>query len=129
MIARDLREWIAQLEKEKELLRIKDEIKLEPDVGAIGKAICDLQGPGVLAENVYGYKTGVSIGLSAAYRRTAMAMGLPKTASYDEIKTKWRSTFDKYPFNLPTHLIYLFISLWIPYVLCIKLLFLLHQGK
>ncbi len=98
MIARDLREWIEQLKKEGDLLSLPNEIKLEPDMGAIGKAICDLQGPGVLAEKVYGYDNArVAIGLCAAFRRSAMAMGLPKTASFKEIKTKWRETFTKYP--------------------------------
>ncbi len=97
MIARDMREWISQLEKEGELLRVKDELKLEPDIGAIGKAICDLQGPGLLAENVYGYNTRLCMGLHAAFRRTAMAMGLPKEASFKEIKDKWKSAFANYP--------------------------------
>ena len=55
MIHRDLREWIDDLENNGELLRIKEEIKLEPDVGAIGRAVCDFRGPGILAENIAGY--------------------------------------------------------------------------
>jgi UbiD family decarboxylase len=89
MIARDVREWLSQLEKEGELLRIREEIKLEPDIGALGKAVCDIQGPGVLAENVSGYKTKLCVGLHGAFRRTAMAMGLTKNASFGEIKEKW----------------------------------------
>ena len=57
MIAKDLREWLSQLEKEGELLKIKEELKLEPDIAALGKAVCDIQGPGILAENVAGYDT------------------------------------------------------------------------
>jgi UbiD family decarboxylase len=97
VIAKDLREWLSQLEKEGELLRIKEELKLEPDIAALGKAVCDIQGPGILAENVAGYETKLCIGLNAAFRRTAMALGLPKEASFDEIKAKWRSGFAKYP--------------------------------
>ncbi len=97
MIAWDLREWLDQLEKENELLRIKEELNLEPDIGAIGKAVCDLQGPGILAENIAGYKIKLCIGLSASFKRTAMALGLAKEANFGEIKGKWRNAFDKYP--------------------------------
>ncbi|MFC2001331.1 UbiD family decarboxylase [Chloroflexota bacterium] len=97
MIARDLREWLGQLESEGELLRIKEELSLEPDIGALGKAVCDLQGPGILAENIAGYKTGLCIGLSASFKRSAMAMGLPSEASFKEVKAKWKSAFEKYP--------------------------------
>jgi UbiD family decarboxylase len=97
MIARDLREWLDQLDSEGNLLRIKEELNLEPDIGALGKAVCDLQGPGILAENISGYNTQLCIGLSASFKRSAMALGLPREASFKEIKEKWRSTFDKYP--------------------------------
>ncbi|MFC1872280.1 UbiD family decarboxylase [Chloroflexota bacterium] len=97
MIARDLREWIDQLEKAGELIRIKEELKLEPDIGALGKAVCDLEGPGIFAENIAGYNTPLSICLHASFRRTGMAMGLPKDATFRQIKDKWLSTYDKYP--------------------------------
>jgi len=73
MAYRDLRDWIEHLEKDGELIRIKDEISIEPDAGAIGRAVCDLEGPGVLAENVAGFKTSLAIGLHASWRRAAMA--------------------------------------------------------
>ena len=38
-----------------------------------------------------------SMGLGASYGKGAMAIGLPKEASFKEIKAKWSSTFDKYP--------------------------------
>ena len=97
MIARDLRSWLNQLEEAGDLMKIPDELRLEPDIAALGKAVCDLQGPAILAENVYGYKTKLCIGLSAAFRRMAMALGLPKEASFHDIKAKWRSGFEKYP--------------------------------
>jgi UbiD family decarboxylase len=97
MIARDLREWLDQLENEGELIRIKEQLNLEPDIGALGKALCELQGPGVLVENVARYKTGLCIGLGASFSKTAMALGLPKDASFHEIKTKWRDAFVDYP--------------------------------
>jgi len=99
---RDLREWIDHLESEGELLRLKEEISLEPDIGAIGKAICDmnkggLSAPGIVAENIVGCNTTLAIGLDAAWNRTAMAFGLPKDASFKEQKEAWQKAYDRYP--------------------------------
>ena len=93
MAYRDLRDWIDHLEKDGELIRIKDEISIEPDAGAIGRAVCDLEGPGVLAENVAGFNTPLAIGLHASWRRAAMAIGLPKTSSHKEQVAAWDSFF------------------------------------
>ena len=95
MAYRDLRDWIEHLEKDGELIRIKDEISIEPDAGAIGRAVCDLEGPGVLAENVAGFKTPLAIGLHASWRRAAMAVGLPKISSHREQVAAWDSFFKR----------------------------------
>ena len=97
MIYRDFREWIAHLEQEGELVRVKREIHLEPDSGAIGRAILDIDGPAVLAENVYGYETKMATGLFASLRRVAMAMGLPKNASFKEQKEAIHRAYQRYP--------------------------------
>ncbi|MDP2728648.1 MAG: UbiD family decarboxylase, partial [Dehalococcoidia bacterium] len=97
MAYRDLREWIDHLDQEGELLRIKEEINLEPDAGAIGRAICDIQGPGILAENVAGFENRMSICLHASFRRAAMAMGLPKETSLREQKQAWLKAYDRHP--------------------------------
>ena len=97
MIYRDFREWIVGLEKEGELIRIKEEIHLEPDSGAIGRAVLDIDGPGILAENIYGYETKMTTGLFASLRRVALAMGLPKTASFKEMKEAVLRAYDNFP--------------------------------
>ena len=51
MIYRDMREYINHLRKEGELITLEEEIALEPDVGAIARALCDVRGPAVLAKN------------------------------------------------------------------------------
>ncbi len=95
MAYQDLRDWIAHLENNGELIRIKDEISIEPDAGAIGRAVCDLESPAVLAENVAGFKTPLAIGLHASWRRAAMAAGLPKTNSHREQVKAWDSFFKR----------------------------------
>ncbi|MBI2832506.1 MAG: UbiD family decarboxylase [Chloroflexi bacterium] len=104
---KDLREFISRLEKEGELVRVKEEVKLEPDVGAMGTAILDLnehgvEAAGALCENVYGCDLPLSIGLQSSFRRTALAYGLPKTASFKELKQAWLKGYDRYPIKSRT---------------------------
>lgn len=86
---RDLRDWVDHLEKNDELIRIREQIQIEPDAGAIGRAVCDLEGPAVLAENVAGFETPMSIGLHASWRRSAMAVCLPKMSGHKEQLRAW----------------------------------------
>ncbi|MFC1815012.1 UbiD family decarboxylase [Thermodesulfobacteriota bacterium] len=97
MYYRDLRDWIQALEKEGDLLRIKEEVKLEPDVGAIGRAVCDVEGPGIFIENPSGIKTPLTICLHASWRRAAMAMGLPKESTRSEQIQAWIDAYKRYP--------------------------------
>jgi len=101
MAFRDLREWIKHLESEGKLIRLKEEINLEPDIGAIGKAICEISkhasAPGILAENIVGCDSKLCIGLEAGWDRTAMAFGLSKDATFKEQKEAWLKAYDRYP--------------------------------
>ncbi len=98
MVYRDLREWIEHLETEGELVRLKEEIRLEPDVGAISRAIADVQGLGVLADNIFGFHDArIAIGLSASWRRSAMTLGLPKESSHREMVKAWEKALGRYP--------------------------------
>ncbi len=98
MIYSDLREWITDLDKHGELLRIKEEINLESDVGAIGQACRAVNGPGILAERIHGYKDArLSIYLPGSLQRAGMALGLSKEASPREQKEVWLRAYEKYP--------------------------------
>ena len=99
MAYRDLREWMARLEREGELVRVKDEVRLEPDIGAIGRAILNTDGPAVWAEKLFGFDDTRSlvIGLAATDSRVGMALGLPKDSTMSEQKSLWLSAYDKKP--------------------------------
>ncbi|MFH1775923.1 MAG: UbiD family decarboxylase [Chloroflexota bacterium] len=99
MAYRDLREWINRLEQEDELVRVTEEIRLEPDIGAIGRAISDLDGPAILAENIFGFAdTGrLAIGLTGTQQRVSLALGLAKDTPIREQKRYWLEAYDKYP--------------------------------
>ena len=54
-VYKDLREFLAALEEEGQLVRIKDEVMPEPDIGAAGRAASRMtDGPAVLFENIKG---------------------------------------------------------------------------
>ena len=99
MAFKDYREWVAFLEREGELLRIDKEIPPEPDVGAIGRAICDVEGPGVLLENVSGFNIKLAIGLHASWRRANAALGLPLDATRREQTEFIMKAYDSHPLN------------------------------
>jgi len=86
---RDLRDWIQKLEKEGDLLRITEEIRPEPDVGAIMRAATDIQGPGILAEKISGFESPLATCLLAAWRRVALALDLPKDTSPSQMVKVW----------------------------------------
>ncbi|MFC1894175.1 UbiD family decarboxylase [Chloroflexota bacterium] len=92
---RDLRDWIERLEKEGELLRIREEISPEPDVGALGRATCDIEGPGILAEKITGFEGRLATCLMASWRTTALALDLPKDTSRRDMVKAWMDAFDR----------------------------------
>ncbi|MBI2854464.1 MAG: UbiD family decarboxylase [Chloroflexi bacterium] len=103
MAYRDLREWLQALDANGELLKIKEEIRLEPDVGAIGGALCELQGPAVLAENICGYRDArLTLRLHATLPRTALALGLPKGSGPSDQTELWRKAYKNYPLKSRT---------------------------
>jgi len=95
--ASDLRHWLDFLQDDNDLWIIEDEVKPEPDIGAIGKAISDTQGPAALIKNVRGYKSPLAIGVHGAPRRVAKALGLEKDANNDQVIEAWSRALSRYP--------------------------------
>jgi len=58
--ARDLREWLASLKSDGDLWEIENEVMPEPDIGAIGKAISETQGPAALIHRIKGVHRSAS---------------------------------------------------------------------
>lgn len=94
---RDLREWLESLKSDGDLWEIEDEVMPEPDIGAIGKAISETQGPAALIRRVKGYRTPVAIGVHSATRRIARAMDRPANATHDQIMDAWNEAYARYP--------------------------------
>lgn len=59
-VYKDLQEFLQTLEEEGQLVRVKDEVMPEPDIGTAGRVAANLNnGPAVFFEKVKGYNTPV----------------------------------------------------------------------
>jgi len=85
MAYKDFREWIAKLEEEGELLRIKAEVDWRGEIGAVTRKALANGEAATLFENIKDYQTGrctrLFQGGLATKERVALMLGLPKDAS------------------------------------------------
>jgi vanillate/4-hydroxybenzoate decarboxylase subunit C len=94
----DLRGFLAALEAENQLLRIHQEVKLEPDLGAAGCAVSRLDGntaPALLFENIDGFENAkVALNVHGSWANHALMLGLPKDTPLKEqcfeLAARWR---------------------------------------
>ncbi len=99
MAYRDLREFIAQLEKEGDLQRIGAEVDWDLELSHISKLNDEKGGPALLFENVKGYSTPVFCSALATPRRLAIALDLPRHLSVMGVAREWmrRTVREKIP--------------------------------
>lgn len=71
---RDLREFLSRLEAEGELARVKVQVGLEYEVGAICRKVLDGRGPALLFEDPGGSAHSLATDLLATRRRVALAL-------------------------------------------------------
>jgi UbiD family decarboxylase len=75
----DLREFLAHLESQKQLLRVKDEVDVKYEIAAGMRKTSDIGGPALLFENVKGYPGWrVLGGLFATRKLVALGLGVPQ---------------------------------------------------
>src|SRR5436189_6178470 len=74
---RDLREWIALLEREGELIRVPAEVDAELEITEINDRVVKRGGPALLFENVKGSDHALLINQFGTERRMAMAFDAP----------------------------------------------------
>jgi UbiD family decarboxylase len=84
MADRDLRSWIALLESEGELKRIKAKVDWNDEISQIIRKVDEQEGPALLFENIKGHENTFSTKLFAnslaTRRRVNLMVGLPKDA-------------------------------------------------
>lgn len=95
---KDLREFLKTLEDEGQLVRIKDEVSPEPDIGAAGRACANMKNkPAVLFERVQGYKYSVVTNAHGSWQNHALMMGMPKDTPVKEQFFELNRRWDKFP--------------------------------
>lgn len=97
-VYKDLREFLAALEEEGQLVRVKDEVMPEPDIGAAGRAASRMtDGPAVLFENIKGYRGSVVTNAHGSWANHALMMGMPKDTPTKEQFVELNRRWDKFP--------------------------------
>lgn len=95
---KDLREFLATLEAEGQLVRVKEEVNPEPDIGAAGRAAANLKnGPAILFEKIKGYKHSVVINAHGSWQNHALMMGMAKDTPTKEQFFELNRRWDKFP--------------------------------
>ena len=85
----DQRQWMASLEQQGELRRIRAEVDWDREIGAISRRMLEKKGPALLFENIKGYADGrcskLFVSGLGARSRLALALGFPREASNREL--------------------------------------------
>ncbi|MDR1775762.1 MAG: UbiD family decarboxylase [Actinomycetes bacterium] len=97
-VYKDLREFLATLDQEGQLLRITDEVMPEPSIGAAGRAATRMSnGPAVYFEKIAGYKNPLVTNAHGSWQNHALMMGMDKDTPVKEQFFELNRRWDKYP--------------------------------
>jgi vanillate/4-hydroxybenzoate decarboxylase subunit C len=98
MIFDSLRDFLAALDDNGQLLRITNEVAPEPDLGAAGRAANDLgeNAPALLFENILGFEDArVALNVHGSWPNNALMLGLDKNtpvkAQFFEFVRRYRT--------------------------------------
>jgi 4-hydroxy-3-polyprenylbenzoate decarboxylase/2,5-furandicarboxylate decarboxylase 1 len=75
----DFRTFLASLEQSGDLLRIRDRLELEYDIGALCRELSDADGPAALLQNVNGSNLPLAINVYGTRARVARALGVSES--------------------------------------------------
>src|ERR1700753_1118048 len=85
----DMRQWMARLEQQGELRRIKASVDWDREIGAIARRVLEKKGPSLLFENIKGYQdarcTQLFVSGLGDRRRLAMALGFQQDVPNREL--------------------------------------------
>src|ERR687887_2591230 len=91
---RDLRDWIARLEREGELVRVKAEVDPDLEITEINDRVVKAGGPALLFENVKGSRHPLLINQFGTERRDCLAFG---ASSLDDVGRKLGDVLEMQP--------------------------------
>lgn len=108
MALKDLREFMALLDKEGQLKRISAEVDPNLEIGEITDRVSKQHGPGLLFENPVNRETGdpydmpVAINLMGSYDRMAWALGVDaEHGNWRDLDTKAKQLMELLPLDMP----------------------------
>lgn len=95
----DLRSFLEKLEREGQLIRIKEEVLPEPDISAAAYAASKITGgPAVLFEKIVGYeKKNVTMNIHGSWENYALMLDLPKKTSVKELSNEIEARMEHFP--------------------------------
>jgi UbiD family decarboxylase len=97
---KDLREFLSVLEEEKQLLRIHDQVMLEPDLGAAACALTQIGegSPAIYFDNIAGYSSArVAMNVHGSWSNHALALGMDKDATMRDQFFEFVRRFQQFP--------------------------------
>ena len=99
MPAKDLREWIDDLEERNDLKRITAEVDWDEEIGAITREISSQFGPALLFENIKGHRQTFCRRLftngTGTRERVCRLLGVSEKTSYRELVSIFKDRFSK----------------------------------
>lgn len=97
MAFKDSRAFIEALEKTGDVVRVKQEVDWDLEMGAVVRRLNEMQGPAALFEKIKGYPGGFRVfgAPLATYRRVAVALGLEADTPLAEIFKIYRERYKK----------------------------------
>ena len=97
---KNLREFLQLLDAEKQLLRITDEVSLEPDLAAAGRAITQLSetSPAIHFDRIKGYNNAqVVLNVHGSWTNQALMLGMEKDAPLREQFFEFVRRYEQFP--------------------------------
>ena len=97
---KNLREFLQLLDTEKQLLRITDEVSLEPDLAAAGRAITQLSetSPAIHFSRIKGYTNAqVVLNVHGSWTNQAFMLGMEKDAPLREQFFEFVRRYEQFP--------------------------------
>ncbi|MBI2831919.1 MAG: UbiD family decarboxylase [Chloroflexi bacterium] len=89
MAYKDLREFMALLEKRRLLVRVKSEVDPSWEINGVTRRLQEVGGPAVLFENVGGHQVPVLSELVGTPERLALALGMDSSTTEKQITEEW----------------------------------------
>jgi 4-hydroxybenzoate decarboxylase len=100
---KDLREFLSLLEQERQLLRIRDQVVLEPDLAAAACALAQIgeESPAICFDSIAGYSNArVALNVHGSWCNHALALGMEKDAAMRDQFFEFVRRFQQYPGEL-----------------------------